>query len=79
MDPPPKRRRVHRHQLHYKQAIEPDVILSDGDARTLLMRSIAMALTAAGFEAAEPDAMETFRADVEECEYQDTLFTYRVE
>ncbi|KAI9786368.1 MAG: hypothetical protein M1816_008029 [Peltula sp. TS41687] len=66
MDPPQKRRRVRRHQLHYKQPIEPDVILTDEEAHTLLLRSIAMTLTAAGFSAAEPDAMESIRDAAEE-------------
>ena len=35
--------------------------------QALLIRSITMALAVVGFEAAEPTAIESFRADVEEC------------
>ena len=35
--------------------------------QSMLTRSIGLALEAVGFEAAAPDAMETFRVDVEEC------------
>lgn len=35
--------------------------------QSMLTRSIGLALEAVGFEAAAPDAMETFRIDVEEC------------
>ena len=41
--------------------------LCDGDAQTLLTRSIGLALEAVGFEAAAPEAMDSFRGDVEKC------------
>lgn len=42
-------------------------ILKDVDVQSLLTRSIGLALKAVGFEAAAPDAIESFRGDVEEC------------
>jgi len=42
-------------------------ILNDGDVQSLLTRSIGLALEAVGFEAAAPDAIDSFRGDVEEC------------
>ena len=42
-------------------------ILNDADAQSLLTRSIGLALEAVGFEAAAPDAVDSFRGDVEEC------------
>lgn len=42
-------------------------ILGDEDVQSLLTRSIGLALEAVGFEAAAPDAIESFRGDVEEC------------
>ena len=42
-------------------------VLNDRDAQSLLTRSIGLALEAVGFEAAAPDAIESFRGDVEEC------------
>ena len=41
--------------------------LKDGDAQALLTRSIGLALEAVGFEAAAPEAIDSFRGDVEEC------------
>ena len=35
--------------------------------QSLLTRSIRLALEAVGFQAADPDAIESFRGDVEEC------------
>ena len=39
----------------------------EGKIQALLTRSLALALGAVGFAGAEPMAMETFRAAVEEC------------
>lgn len=45
-----------------------DAPCQDGEVlQSLLTRSIGLALDAVGFEAAEPVAMESFRAEVEEC------------
>ena len=40
---------------------------NEESAQTLLTRSIGLALEAVGFKAADPDAIESFRGDVEEC------------
>lgn len=39
----------------------------EGEIQALLTRSLALALGVAGFDGAEPMAMESFRAAVEEC------------
>lgn len=39
----------------------------EGNVQALLTRSLALALGVAGFDGAEPAAMESFRAAVEEC------------
>lgn len=39
----------------------------EGKIQALLTRSLALALEGVGFEGAEPIAMESFRATVEEC------------
>ena len=41
--------------------------LNDADAQSLLTRSIGLALQAVGFKSATPDALESFRGDVEAC------------
>ena len=45
----------------------------DGAVQDMLTRSITLALEAVGFGAATPQAMESFRGDVEECT---RAFTY---
>ena len=42
-------------------------VLYDVEVQSLLNRSIALALEAVGFEAATPEAIESFRNDVEKC------------
>ena len=44
-----------------------ETILKDVDVQSMLTRSIGLALEAVGFEAATPDAIDSFRGDVEEC------------
>ena len=41
--------------------------LDQGDIEDMLTRSITFALGAVGFEAAEPEAVESLRMDTEEC------------
>lgn len=70
--PPHKKQnrgQIHHHQPNWnfqrEQIKEP---WQDEEAvRSMLTRSISLALEAVGFEAAAPDAMEAFRVDVEEC------------
>lgn len=68
-EPPSKqqKRTVHQHRVRYKQDVGPNRILHDDEAHFLLTRSVALALTVAGFDGAEPVAIESFRAEVEEC------------
>jgi hypothetical protein len=45
-----------------------NAIVQDDEAiQSMLTRSIGLALEAVGFEAAAPEAVESFRGDVEEC------------
>lgn len=61
-----KVRRALRHVQNRPEHIEPapqDPIFTQGQ----LMRSITAALVVAGFDSAQPTALEMFRASVEEC------------
>lgn len=63
----------HHHKLQWKPHEATRHQLSPQDeesARFLLTRSIALALEAVGFESADPVAIESFRAEVEECTTQ---------
>lgn len=51
-------------QREFRQAT---LLLDHQDAQSLLTRSISLALEAVGFEAAAPEAIDSFRGDVEEC------------
>ncbi|KAI9810212.1 MAG: hypothetical protein M1826_003688 [Phylliscum demangeonii] len=57
---------LRRHRIRHRQPIEPNATLSDEDAHGLLERSIGMALAAAGFECAQPAALQSFRVQTEE-------------
>lgn len=46
---------------------EPVPCLEEDSVHSLLTRSIALALNAVGFEAAEPLAIESFGAEAQEC------------
>jgi hypothetical protein len=82
-DPPFKRPRLQqpatasihrqrRHQIHHTQKVPFDAVIRDDEARTLLTRSLSLALKAAGFDGTEELVMESLRARVEEC----TLIPY---
>lgn len=43
------------------------IIQDDEAVQSMLTRSIGLALEAVGFEAAAPEAIESFRLNVEEC------------
>lgn len=63
------KRRVH-HSLHWRQDTAGVSIAASQDdelIQSLLSRSIVLALQAVGFEQADPVAVESFRAEVEEC------------
>ena len=52
---------------HHRQARHAANVLNDEDVQSLLIRSISLALQAVGFEAATPEAIDSFRGNVEEC------------
>lgn len=67
----PSKKRVLR---HHKPTWNPDHSRrhdaprqNEESVQFLLVRSISLALAAVGFEAAEPLAVESLRAEVEEC------------
>lgn len=70
-DVPPVVKRLHHHGLERRQYL-PDQFeppFQDGEAaHYLLTRALGLALEAVGFEGADPVAIESFRALVEECE-----------
>lgn len=68
-EPAAKRRQIHHH-LHYKQDVGSEEILPEQDVHALLTRSLTMALAVVGFDAVDPVALESFRAEVEECEFE---------
>jgi transcription initiation factor TFIID subunit 8 len=64
-----KRRKVH-HQLLHKQPSEAGPLPGPQDHTfygAQLIRAIGLALVAVGFESVKPTALESFRAEVEEC------------
>lgn len=70
--------RHHKPTWDLNRSKKPEPPSQDGKSiQSLLTRSIALALDAVGFEAAEPVAMESFRAEVEECTIL-TLFIPRI-
>ena len=66
-----KRHYHHHHRLHWKQANSG--IASFGHDEELiqqqLLRSVSLALQAVGFTHVDNIALESFRAQVEECKY----------
>ena len=73
-DLPSTKKQRSRPPRHHKliwgptEAIRQQACLQDEEsAQALLMRSIALALEAVGFEGADPVAIESFRAETEEC------------
>ena len=74
LDAPPAKRQcsglVHRHKLKWNlESSGPLFWLCQDEeiTQSLLTRSISLALEAVGFVAADPVAIESFRAEVEEC------------
>jgi hypothetical protein len=70
--PPLKRHRRVQHSIKYKQpyaAESVNGIQDEGAFQSQLFRAIGLALSAQGFDEAQPLALEAFRAEVEECEY----------
>lgn len=68
-EPAPSKRRIH-HSLHWQQdtaGLSVATCQDDELIQSLLSRSIVLALKAVGFEQADPVAVESFRAEVEEC------------
>lgn len=68
---PGKKHKVHRH-LHHVQQMPDSVESAPQDpefAEGQLLKSIAAALTLAGFDSVKPTALEMFRAHTEECEW----------
>lgn len=68
---PSTKKQYFRHGRHHKLTWRPDETirhqLPAESAQTLLTRSIALALEAVGFQGADPVAIESFRAETEEC------------
>jgi len=72
MNPPTKRKRLVRHNLHFKQPGSEEAVasdLDDGSYQIQLERAICLAISAVGFDAVKLEALEAFRMHVEECEY----------
>lgn len=72
LTPPAKRqdRRKRHHALRYSQLPHQDTASISQDESivpTLLSRSVSLALGAVGFKGADPVAVESFRAQAEEC------------
>ena len=61
-----KRRLIH-HQLRHEPSAFSGAPLDDGNAQFLFTRSIEHILGTVGFEGADPTAIESFRANAEEC------------
>lgn len=60
--------RHHRPSWDLQREQRHNAIVQDDEAiQAMLIRSIGLALEAVGFEAAAPEAVESFRGDVEEC------------
>lgn len=75
--PAAKKQQLRPTRHHHKLQWNPDYIArhqtspqDEEGARVLLARSIVLALEAVGFESADPVAIESFRAEVEECTAQ---------
>ncbi len=73
-DLPPTKKQCFRHGRHHKLTWRPDESIrhqlpaqDEESAQTMLTRSIALALEAVGFQGADPVAIESFRAETEEC------------
>ena len=65
-----KHKRLHHH-LHWKQNNRSPASTCDDEEliRQQLLRAISLALEAVGFTHADPVALESLRAQAEECEY----------
>ncbi len=67
---PAKKRRVHQHRIHHKQAIPNEaasVIHDDDTVQSLFTRSLGLVIQDAGFTGADPTAIESFRSEAEKC------------
>ncbi len=71
LTPPTKRqdRRKRHHALRYSQLHKGSASITQDDSiiQNLLSRSVSLALDAVGFDGADPVAVESFRAQTEEC------------
>jgi len=74
LDLPPTKKQYFCHGRHHKLNWRPNETIrlqlpaqDEETAQTLLTRSIVLALEAVGFQGAEPLAVESFRAETEEC------------
>jgi len=59
---------MHRHSTHHKQDIPPQGQIESETVREMVKRSLALVLKHVGFDGADPVAMESFYAEVDECE-----------
>lgn len=73
-DEPAAKKLNRGHVRHHKASWDPHrqhrynaTVLNGEDVQFLLTRSIGLALEAVGFKAATPEALDSFRGDVEEC------------
>ena len=61
----------HHHSLHWRQdlpaGVSSGICQDEAVIQSLLVHSIVLALESIGFEYADPVALESFRAGVEEC------------
>lgn len=76
---PIKQRRTVHHQIRWKQSLPDDYIgvcQNDEVIRAHLLRSIALALEAVGFQGADPRALEDFRVEVEDCTHSQLTVYY---
>lgn len=65
----PSHRRTHKHYIHHKQSISPHSAIGEDEVKSMLSRSVGIALQATGFDAADPVALESLRAAAEECTF----------
>jgi hypothetical protein len=58
---------LHHHSVHYKQYVPSEGQIESEAVQTMMKRSLALALKHVGFDGADPVAMESFCAEVDEC------------
>jgi hypothetical protein len=67
---PPKRMRQVHHTIKHRQPFASESIAgvqNESVFQSQLLRAITLALSAQGYDEAQPLALEAFRAEVEEC------------